>query len=64
MTLLFWTAVSNGVVAVPIMLATMLVVSGDGERALTIPIWLKALGWIASALMALALLASIWSYVA
>jgi Mn2+/Fe2+ NRAMP family transporter len=64
MTLLFWTAVINGVVAVPIMLATMLVVSGDGERALTIPIWLKALGWIASALMALALLASIWSYVA
>ena len=64
MTLLFWTAVINGVVAVPIMLATMLVVSGDGERALTIPLWLKGLGWIASALMALALLASIWSYVA
>ncbi|MBL8688924.1 MAG: divalent metal cation transporter [Rhodospirillaceae bacterium] len=64
MTLLFWTAVINGVVAAPIMFATMLVVSGDGERALTIPLWLKGLGWIASALMALALLASIWSYVA
>lgn len=65
MTMLFWTAVINGVVAVPIMFATMLVVSGDdGTSGLTVPGWLKVLGWIASCTMALALVASLWSYVA
>ncbi len=64
MTLLFWTAVINGVVAVPIMFAMMLVVKGDGAQGLKLPAWLKILGWVASVLMALALLASIWSYVA
>ena len=64
MTLLFWTAVINGVVAVPIMFAMMIVVKGDGESGLNLPTWLKVLGWLASALMALALLASLWSYVA
>ncbi len=64
MTLLFWTAVINGVVAVPIMFAMMLVVTGDGAPGLKLPAWLKILGWVASALMALTLLASLWSYVA
>ncbi|MBM3547066.1 MAG: divalent metal cation transporter [Alphaproteobacteria bacterium] len=65
MTMLFWAAVINGVVAVPIMLAMMLVVSApqNGDR-LALPAWLRCLGWLASAAMALALLASIWSYVA
>jgi NRAMP (natural resistance-associated macrophage protein)-like metal ion transporter len=51
-TMLFWTAVINGVVAVPIMLAMMLTVSG--RKAISLPQWLKALGWLAAALMAFA----------
>jgi Mn2+/Fe2+ NRAMP family transporter len=50
--MLFWTAVINGVVAVPIMLAMMLTVSG--RKAISLPQWLKALGWLAAALMAFA----------
>ena len=39
---LFWSAVVNGVVAVPIMLAMMIVVSGKREaKAVTLPRWLK-----------------------
>jgi hypothetical protein len=68
MTMLFWTAVINGVVAVPIMLAMMLVATGQNETAgaqiLAIPAWLKVLGWLATGVMTLALLASVWSYVA
>jgi Mn2+/Fe2+ NRAMP family transporter len=55
--LLFWTAVINGVVAVPIMIAMMLIVSSSkGTRSLSLPRWLKVLGWFASALMALAVI--------
>ena len=63
MAMLFWAAVINGIVAVPIMLAMMLVVSvpQNGDR-LALPTWLRALGWLASAAMALALVAMIWSY--
>ena len=52
---LFWSAVINGVAAVPIMVLIMLMASGRkvmGEFALR-P-WLKALGWIATAVMAAA----------
>jgi Mn2+/Fe2+ NRAMP family transporter len=60
--MLFWTAVINGVVAVPIMLAMMLVVSGPKEgRPLSLPGWLKLLGWLAAALMALAVSLLVWS---
>ena len=52
-TLLFWTAVINGVIAVPIMFAMMLVVSGKHEN-LKLPRWLKVVGWLAAALMAIA----------
>jgi NRAMP (natural resistance-associated macrophage protein)-like metal ion transporter len=64
MTLLFWAAVINGVVAVPIMLAMMLVISDRQDNGLAMPAWLRVLGWLASAVMALALAASVWSYLA
>ncbi len=60
--MLFWTAVINGVVAVPIMLAMMLVISGrTARRALSLPRWLKFLGWLATALMAGTVAMLIWS---
>ncbi|HVS77548.1 MAG TPA: divalent metal cation transporter [Steroidobacteraceae bacterium] len=53
--LLFWAAVINGTAAVPIMLAMMVLVSDRrGREAFRIPRWLRALGWLAAALMALA----------
>ena len=60
--MLFWTAVINGIVAVPIMAAMMLVISGrTAIRALSLPRWLKFLGWLATALMAGAVAMLIWS---
>ena len=60
--MLFWTAVINGIVAVPIMLATMLVVSSKREAGLVaLPRWLLILGWLATALMAVAVALLIWS---
>ncbi|MBS0471153.1 MAG: divalent metal cation transporter [Proteobacteria bacterium] len=58
-TMLFWTAVLNGVAAVPIMLAMMVLVSGPNGPVL--PRWLKALGWLATLLMAVAVLLLGWS---
>jgi NRAMP (natural resistance-associated macrophage protein)-like metal ion transporter len=49
--MLFWTAVINGVVAVPIMVAMMVVASRDGDGP-HLPRWLVVLGWAATALMA------------
>jgi NRAMP (natural resistance-associated macrophage protein)-like metal ion transporter len=60
--MLFWTAVINGVVAVPIMFVMMLVVSRKDEK-LTLPRWLKVLGWLAALLMALAVSLLLWSEV-
>ena len=52
--MLFWTAVINGVVAVPIMVVMMLLISGRKSiRSLSLPWWLKALGWLAVTLMVL-----------
>jgi NRAMP (natural resistance-associated macrophage protein)-like metal ion transporter len=63
--MLFWTAVINGVVAVPIMLAMMLLISIDKlSRLLALPRWLTLLGWLATALMALVVGLLIWSSVA
>src|SRR5205807_982563 len=51
-TMLFWSAVINGIVAVPIMLATMWIVTrGMSARSLSFPGWVKALGWLATLLM-------------
>jgi NRAMP (natural resistance-associated macrophage protein)-like metal ion transporter len=58
--MLFWTAVINGIVAVPIMAAMMFVVS-DGTHGIALPRWLKWLGWLATALMALAVFLMFWS---
>ena len=60
--MLFWTAVINGVIAVPIMFAMMVVVSSArGLRLFSIPLWLRWLGWLASALMAVTVVLLIWS---
>jgi Mn2+/Fe2+ NRAMP family transporter len=56
--MLFWTAVINGVVAVPIMLAMMFIVTS--RKAISLPPWIKALGWLATALMALAVGLLFW----
>jgi Mn2+/Fe2+ NRAMP family transporter len=53
--MLFWTAVINGVVAVPIMIAVMVMVSnGRGRAKFSLPPWLRLCGWLASGLMAIA----------
>ena len=50
--MLFWSAVINGIVAVPIMVAVMLVASnGAARQKFALPAWLVVLGWLASALM-------------
>jgi NRAMP (natural resistance-associated macrophage protein)-like metal ion transporter len=62
--MLFWTAVINGIVAVPIMIATMLVVSSKRlALKVALPRWLLILGWLAAALMAIAVALLIWSSV-
>jgi Mn2+/Fe2+ NRAMP family transporter len=59
---LFWCAVINGVVAVPIMVAMMWIVSSDkGGVAITLPYWIKVLGWLAAALMAVTVALLVWS---
>ena len=51
---LFWSAVINGIVAVPVMIAMMVMTQRkDIMGAFTIPPVLRILGWIAAAVMAL-----------
>jgi NRAMP (natural resistance-associated macrophage protein)-like metal ion transporter len=59
--MLFWTAVVNGVVAVPIMVAMMRVVSGARSKRFALPSWLRSLGWLACLLMGLAVLLFFYS---
>jgi NRAMP (natural resistance-associated macrophage protein)-like metal ion transporter len=60
--MLFWAAVLNGVVAVPIMFAMMLVVwRGAEARGLNLPRWIVWLGWIGSGVMAVAVGLLVWS---
>ena len=55
---LFWSAVLNGVIAVPLMAATMIVVSSRKHLGPFIaPLGLKIVGWSATAVMAAAALA-------
>jgi NRAMP (natural resistance-associated macrophage protein)-like metal ion transporter len=62
--MLFWTAVINGVVAVPIMIAMMIVISGaEGLKKFPLPRWLRLLGWLATVLMAVTLILFIGSNV-
>ena len=54
-SMLFWAAVINGIVAVPIMIATMIVVTSKrGRKLVTLPRWLLVLGWLAAGLMTIA----------
>jgi len=59
-TMLFWTAVINGIVAVPIMAAIMFMISRR-KPLFAAPVWLKALGWLALALMTVASVALGWA---
>jgi NRAMP (natural resistance-associated macrophage protein)-like metal ion transporter len=63
--MLVWTAVLNGIVAVPMMAMMMVIVVNSGlmGRFKASP-WLIALGWIGTALMAMAVIALIWSFFA
>ncbi len=55
---LFWSAVLNGVIAVPLMVATMIVVSSRRHLGQFVaPLGLKIIGWPATAVMAAAVLA-------
>jgi NRAMP (natural resistance-associated macrophage protein)-like metal ion transporter len=60
--MLIWSAVLNGIVAVPIMVAMMLVVSSTKimQRFRAKP-WLIVLGWLGTAVMAIAVLALLWT---
>jgi Mn2+/Fe2+ NRAMP family transporter len=63
-SMLFWTAVINGVVAVPIMLAMMAIVSSArGQRTFALPRFLLALGWLSAILMTLSVALLFWSSV-
>jgi len=63
--MLVWSAVLNGIVAVPIMAMMMVIVANAGLmgrfRARS---WLIALGWLGTGLMAVAVIALFWSFVA
>jgi NRAMP (natural resistance-associated macrophage protein)-like metal ion transporter len=60
--MLFWTAVINGIVAVPIMAAMMVLSSSARAKlSLDLPRWVTLLGWAAAGLMALAVGLLAWS---
>jgi NRAMP (natural resistance-associated macrophage protein)-like metal ion transporter len=62
--MLFWAAVINGVVAVPIMAVMMIVVSPrGGKETLALPNWLRILGWLGTVLMAVTVGLMVWSMV-
>lgn len=55
---LYWAAVLNGVVAVPVMVVMMLITSrSDIMGRFPVQGWLRALGWVSTAVMALAVAA-------
>jgi Mn2+/Fe2+ NRAMP family transporter len=59
---LYWAAVINGVVAVPVMAVMMIVSSRKSIMGVfTIPWGMAAVGWLATALMALAAVAMFWT---
>lgn len=60
--MLFWTAVINGIVAVPIMAVMMFVVAGKASaQAIVLPRWLVVLGWLAAVAMAVAVALLVWT---
>lgn len=53
--MLFWSAVINGIAAVPIMVVMMLLVSSPrGLTCFPIPGWLRSMGWLSTGVMAVA----------
>ena len=55
---LYWSAVINGIVAVPVMLTLMLVTSRkDIMGPFVVTGWLRGIGWVATAVMAVAVMA-------
>jgi Mn2+/Fe2+ NRAMP family transporter len=63
--MLVWSAVLNGIVAVPIMAMMMVIVSNSRLMGrFKARSWLVALGWIGTALMAVAVIALLWSSLA
>ena len=60
--MLFWSAVINGVISVPMIVAMMLLVSNTGlMQRFAIPRVLKVTGWTAAGIMFLVLVALCWS---
>jgi Mn2+/Fe2+ NRAMP family transporter len=62
--MLFWSAVVNGVVAVPVMLAMMVVVMKNRRSGEGLPMWVIVLGWLGTLVMAVAVGALAWSSLA
>ena len=61
-TMLFWSAVINGIAAVPIMVAMMWIVTrGELAHRLALPRWITILGALAALLMAIAVALLLWS---
>ena len=60
---LYWSAVLNGVVAVPVMITMMLLTKRRSIMAeFTLPLSLQILGWLATATMAATVVAMAWSW--
>src|SRR6185312_1193415 len=60
--MLVWSAVLNGIVAVPIMAMMMAIVSNERLMGrFKARSWLVALGWMGTAVMAVAVVALLWS---
>jgi Mn2+/Fe2+ NRAMP family transporter len=60
---LYWSAVINGVISVPIMVVMMLMaVRADVMGKLVITGWIKVLGWLATLMMAVAVVAMILTW--
>ena len=60
--MLIWSAVLNGIVAVPIMIAMMVIISKTSVMGrFKAKSWLLGFGWGGTILMAVAVLAFIWS---
>ncbi|HWL18071.1 MAG TPA: divalent metal cation transporter [Bradyrhizobium sp.] len=63
--MLVWSAVLNGIVAVPIMAMMMVIVSNSQAMGrFKARSWLVTLGWIGTALMGVAVIALFWSFLA
>ncbi len=63
MKALYWSAVLNGIVAVPVMCMMMRLTMHRSIMAeFTLPVSLHVLGWISTAVMALTVVAMIWSW--